>query len=292
VVLPVSTDPHLSALILDCAGKPIDLGRPQVMGILNLTPDSFSDGGRFLTRDAALKHAWQMVEEGAAFVDVGGESTRPGAPPVSEEEELARVLPIIASLAQELPVPISIDTCKARVMHEAVAAGAGLINDVMALRAPGSLQAAVASGVPVCLMHMQGEPRTMQVAPAYDDVVADVADFLKQRVADCEAAGMPRERLLLDPGFGFGKTLAHNLTLLRRLDEFAALGLPILVGLSRKSMIGSLLGEAPVNDRINGSLAAAVLAAAKGAAIIRTHDVRATVEAMKVVSGVLFNAQE
>lgn len=286
-----STDP-IPALILDCGGKPLDLGRPQVMGILNLTPDSFSDGGSFLARDVALRHAWRMVEEGAAIIDIGGESTRPGAQPVSAEDELARVLPIIEALAGEIPVPISIDTCKATVMRAAVSAGAGMINDVLALSAPGSLQAAAQSGVPVCLMHMQGEPRTMQHSPHYADVVAEVRDFLAQRIAICVAAGIPRERLLLDPGFGFGKTLAHNLALLRQLGDIASLAIPILVGLSRKSMIGTLLGDAPVTERANGGLAAAVLAAAKGAAIIRTHDVRATVEAMKVVTAVISSAQK
>jgi dihydropteroate synthase len=262
------------------------------MGILNLTPDSFSDGGRFLAREAALKHAWRMVEEGAAIIDIGGESTRPGAQPVSSEDELARVLPIIEALAGEIPVPISIDTCKAIVMREAVSAGAGMINDILALCGPGALQAAAESGVPICLMHMQGEPRTMQRSPRYDDVVAEVRDFLAQRVEICEAAGIPRARLLLDPGFGFGKSLAHNLALLRRLSDIACLGMPMLVGLSRKSMIGSLLGDAPVNERVNGSLAAAVVAATQGAAIIRTHDVRATADAMKVVSAVISSAQK
>lgn len=274
-------------MILDCAGKPLDLGRPQVMGILNLTPDSFSDGGRFLDRDTALRHAWRMVEEGAAIIDIGGESTRPGAQPVSEEQELERVIPLIEALARELPVPVSIDTLKAKVMREAVSAGAGMINDVLALQGPGALQAAADCAVPVCLMHMQGEPRTMQRAPQYADVVAEVRGFLERRMQECVAAGIPREHILFDPGFGFGKSLQHNLALLRQLGELVALGAPVLVGFSRKSMIGALLGGAPVAERVQGSVAAAVLAAAAGAVVIRAHDVRETVEAMKVVAAVV-----
>jgi len=257
------------------------------MGILNLTPDSFSDGGRFLDRDAALRQAWRMLEEGAAIIDIGGESTRPGARPVSEEQELERVIPLIEALAAELPVPISVDTLKARVMREAVSAGAGMINDVLALQGPGALEAAADCGVPVCLMHMQGEPRTMQETPRYVDVVAEVGDFLRRRMAACVAAGIPRERILLDPGFGFGKSLQHNLALLRRLGSLVALGAPVLVGISRKSMIGTLLGGVPVGERVQGSVAAAVLAAASGARVIRVHDVRETVQAMNVVTAVM-----
>lgn len=257
------------------------------MGILNLTPDSFSDGGRFLDRDVALAHAREMVEAGAAFIDIGGESTRPGAQPVSAEEEMARVVPVIEVLAGEIDVPISIDTSKPAVMLEAVAAGAGMINDVMALQAPGALAAAVETAVPVCLMHMQGQPRSMQKAPSYTDVVAEVGQFLAERMQACLAAGLPRSRILLDPGFGFGKTLAHNLSLLKHLRTFAALDAPMLVGISRKSMIGALLDDAPVQARIPGSLSAAVLAVMQGAAIIRTHDVRETVDALKVAHAVM-----
>jgi dihydropteroate synthase len=273
-------------VILDCGGKPLDLGRPQVMGILNLTPDSFSDGGRFLARDAALRHAERMLAEGAAIIDIGGESTRPGAQPVNVEQELARVMPVIEALAPELPIPLSVDTSKPQVMRESVAAGAGMINDILALRAPGALEAAAATGVPVCLMHMQGEPRTMQREPRYEDVVAQVRGFLAERAAACEAAGIGRERLLLDPGFGFGKTLAHNLSLLRHLASLGSLGLPLLVGISRKSMIGALLDGAPAEHRLQGSVAAAVVAVMQGAAIIRAHDVRETVEALKIVAAV------
>jgi dihydropteroate synthase len=256
------------------------------MGILNITPDSFSDGGRFLQLQDALSRARQMVDEGAAIVDIGGESTRPGADPVSEQEELDRVIPVIEALAPELPVPLSIDTGKPRVMREAVRAGAGLINDVLALRADGALEAAVASEVPVCLMHMQGEPRSMQGSPTYADVVTEVKRFLQQRVEACIEAGIPRQRILIDPGFGFGKTLEHNLKLLQGLAGFADLQVPVLVGISRKSMIGSLLGDVPVAQRLYGSLAAAVLAVMAGAAIIRTHDVGATVDALKVTRAV------
>jgi dihydropteroate synthase len=258
------------------------------MGILNLTPDSFSDGGRFLARDAALSHALEMVQAGAAIIDIGGESTRPGAQPVSIEQELDRVVPVIEALADEIPVPISIDTFKPAVMREAVSAGAGMINDIMALRTPGALQAAAETAVPVCLMHMQGEPRTMQDAPRYRDVVVDVRTFLAERLEACRAAGIPGNRILLDPGFGFGKSLAHNLSLLKHLRAFSILDAPILVGISRKSMIGSLLGGVPVQERVSGGLAAAVLAVIEGAAVIRTHDVRETVDALKVASAVMF----
>jgi dihydropteroate synthase len=273
-------------LILDCGDRPIDLGKPQVMGILNLTPDSFSDGGLYERKEAALAHARQMAAAGAAIIDLGGESTRPGAEPVSEQQELERVIPVLETLSRELDVALSIDTSKPGVMREAVAAGAGLINDVAALRAPGALQTAAELQLPVCLMHMRGEPRTMQQSPAYGDVVQDVMTFLRERILACQAAGIPRSRLLIDPGFGFGKTLAHNLQLLKRLDELRALAVPVLVGLSRKSMIGALLGDAPVDERLHGSVAAAVLAVLKGAVIVRTHDVRATVDAFRVVTAV------
>jgi len=274
-------------MILDCAGKRLDLSQPRVMAILNVTPDSFSDGGRFVTADAALARARIMVEEGADIIDIGGESTRPGAQAVSLQEELDRVIPIVRILSSELAVPISIDTSKAEVMVEAVNAGAGLINDVMGLRTPGALEAAARSSVPVCLMHMQGEPRTMQQAPVYQDVVADIERFFEERVAASVAAGIPRERLLLDPGFGFGKTLEHNLSLLNHLDRFSRLKLPLLVGISRKSMIGAVLDGAPVGQRLYGSLACAVMAVERGASIVRVHDVKPTVDAIKMTAAVM-----
>ncbi len=273
------------SLRLDCGGKPLDLSAPRVMGVLNVTPDSFSDGGRYAASADALARAQAMVAEGAAIIDVGGESTRPGAPPVEVAEELRRVLPVVEALAAALPVPVSIDTSKPEVIRQAVAAGAGLVNDVRALRAPGALEAAAGAGVPVCLMHMQGEPGTMQAEPRYQDVVAEVIAFLEQRVAACEGAGIPPARILIDPGFGFGKTVEHNLRLLNRLDRLAATGLPVLVGLSRKSLIGKIL-DAPVDLRLYGSLAAAVVAVMRGARVVRTHDVRATVEALAVVRAV------
>jgi dihydropteroate synthase len=273
--------------VLDCAGKPVDLQRPRVMGILNITPDSFSDGGVFISRDVALERARAMVAEGADILDIGGESTRPGARAVSAQEELDRVIPVIQTIAAELGVPVSVDTNKATVMREAVAAGAGMINDVMALQDAGALAAAAALGVPVCLMHMQGLPRTMQQKPQYQDVVAEVMAFLRARVEACLASGIPRSRLLLDPGFGFGKTLRHNLLLLRHLERFNELRLPLLVGISRKSMIGAVLGDAPVDQRLSGGLACAVMAVERGAAIIRTHDVKATADALRMAHAVM-----
>jgi len=272
-------------MILDCAGKRLDLSRPQVMGILNVTPDSFSDGGCYQRTQAALQHASKMVADGAAIIDVGGESTRPGAPAVTISEELDRVLPVVEALSRELPVPISIDTSKAMVMREAVKAGAGFINDVAALQTAGALEAVAESLVPVSLMHMQGKPRTMQSAPHYDNVVREVCDYLLHRVAICQSVGIQKERLVIDPGFGFGKSLAHNLALLKAIPEFVATGLPVLVGISRKSMIGTLL-NAVLGERVIGSVAAAVLAANAGAKIIRVHDVKETVEALKIVSAV------
>ena len=271
--------------MLDCAGKILDLSHPIVMGVLNVTPDSFSDGGNFLSPEAALDHARQMVEEGTAIIDVGGESTRPGAATVSEQEELQRVIPVIKGIAAELPVVISIDTRKAAVMRAAVAAGAGLINDVYALREEGALEVAAQLEVPVCLMHMQGKPRTMQAAPYYEDVVAEVRAFLAERVAVCERAGIPREKLLIDPGFGFGKSLDHNLQLLKHLDAFNDLGLPMVVGVSRKSLIGAVLGVT-AGERLYGSIALAAVAVWQGAAIIRAHDVAATVQAIKMTAAV------
>ncbi|MGD8308015.1 MAG: dihydropteroate synthase [Chromatiales bacterium] len=267
---------------LDCAGRMLDLSRPRVMGILNVTPDSFSDGGSFVSPAKAAGHARRMVEAGADLVDIGGESTRPGAQAVPVQEELDRVVPLVERLAAELPVPLSVDTSKPEVMRAAAAAGAGMINDVMALRAPGALVAASESGLPVCLMHMQGEPRTMQRDPHYADVVAEVRAFLAERVQACEAAGISRNRLVLDPGFGFGKTLGHNLSLLKHLDALVDSGLPVLAGVSRKSMIGRLLGDVPAQDRLYGSLAAAVIAVERGARILRVHDVGPTVEALRV----------
>jgi len=272
-------------MVLDCAGKKLNLNPPAVMGVLNVTPDSFSDGGRYLEFDAALRRAESMVAEGAAIIDVGGESTRPGAPPVSVQEELDRLLPVVERLARELPIPISVDTSKPEVMREAARVGAGLINDVRALQIPGAVDAAVASGLSVCLMHLRGEPATMQQEPCYSNVVNEVYAFLAERVQICQAAGIPRERILVDPGFGFGKTLDHNLRLLRHLDRFTDLAAGVLVGISRKSMIGLLL-HAPVDQRLSGSLAAAVIASWQGAKIIRTHDVRETVQALCVCAAV------
>lgn len=271
--------------MLDCAGKPLDLSRPQVMGILNITPDSFSDGGVFFAPDTALGHAREMVAEGAAIIDVGGESTRPGAAPVPLQEELRRVIPVIEVLCATLSVPVSIDTRNPAVMQAAVAAGAGLINDVNALQAPGAMEMAASLGVPVCLMHMQGLPESMQENPDYGDVVAEVRQFLTGRAAACIAAGIPQEQILLDPGFGFGKTTRHNLLLLRHLEDLVAEGYPVLVGLSRKSLIGNVLGL-PVDERLYPGVALAVLAVWQGAAIVRTHDVRATREAVAMCHAV------
>lgn len=258
----------------------------QVMGILNVTPDSFSDGGEFANRDTALRHVEQMVAEGVDIIDIGGESTRPGAQAVSAEQELDRVLPVLRAIDERFDVPVSVDTSKALVMREALAADAAMINDVRALQEEGALAACVGSDKPVCLMHMQGQPRTMQENPQYDNVVSDVSAFFAERIAACESAGIARSRLILDPGFGFGKTLDHNVELLARLDQFASFGLPLLAGLSRKSMLGSLLGKddavRPVRKRLYGSLAAALVSVQKGATILRVHDVAATVDMLKV----------
>lgn len=270
---------------LDCNGRLLDLGHPQVMGVLNITPDSFSDGGRCLDPGAALESAREMVEAGAAIIDIGGESTRPGATPVPENLELERVIPVVELLAAELTVPLSVDTMKPRVMQAAVAAGAGLINDVYALRSEGALETAAELGVPVCLMHMQGDPQTMQQQPRYNDVVADVAEFLAERVAACEEAGIARGRIILDPGFGFGKTADHNLSLLKGLGAITRLGFPVLAGLSRKSLIQHVLGR-PLEARLAGSVALATMAAWQGAGIIRAHDVRETVDAVRLADAV------
>jgi dihydropteroate synthase len=272
-------------LTLRCRDKTLDLSRPLVMGVLNVTPDSFSDGGRFLALDAAVAQGVRLAGEGAALIDVGGESTRPGAEPVAVEEELRRVVPVIERLCAATRAVISVDTGKPEVMRAALAAGAGLVNDVYALRAPGALQAVAASGCGLCLMHMQGEPRTMQAAPRYTDVVGEVRAFLGERVDACLAAGIEVQRIAIDPGFGFGKTREHNLTLLRHLRELTTGGLPVLVGLSRKSMVGTLTGRPP-GERVNGSVALAVVAALAGARIIRAHDVAATVDALQVVAAV------
>ena len=270
---------------LRCGGRTLDLQRPVVMGVLNLTPDSFSDGGRYVEPDQALARALALAAEGAAIIDLGGESTRPGADPVTAEEERSRVLPVLERLRPRTRAILSVDTSKPELMRAAAAAGADLINDVYALRAPGALEAAAESGCAVCLMHMQGEPRTMQRAPQYTDVVAEVHAFLRERVGACRAAGIADERLVLDPGFGFGKTLEHNLTLLRHLEELRIDGLPILAGLSRKSMIGTITGKLS-RERVHGSVAAALIAAQNGARILRVHDVAATVDALKVLAAV------
>ncbi|WP_363796395.1 dihydropteroate synthase [Lysobacter firmicutimachus] len=268
--------------ILDCNGRPLKLDRPRVMGIVNVTPDSFSDGGAHDSVEAAVAHALRLAEEGADLLDVGGESTRPGAGEVSVEEELRRTIPVIERLARETPLPISIDTSKPEVMRAAVAAGAGLINDVYALRREGALAAAAGLGVPVVLMHMQGEPRSMQREPVYDDVVAEVHRFLAERVFAAEMAGIAKKRIVVDPGFGFGKTLAHNLSLLAQLERFAELGVPLLAGLSRKRSIGELTGREDARERVHGSVAAHLIAAQRGALLLRVHDVAATVDALKV----------
>jgi dihydropteroate synthase len=271
-------------MYLQCGPHKLDLSRPVVMGVVNVTPDSFSDGGKFLDRSKAVDHARQLVEEGAAILDIGGESTRPGAAEVSVEEELRRVVPVVEALAG-MGAVISVDTSKPEVMKAAAAAGAGIINDVRALALRGALEAAAESGCAVCLMHMQGDPRTMQQAPSYGNVVTEVKAFLLDRAQSCRIAGIPAERLSLDPGFGFGKTLEHNAALLRELDTFADTGLPLVVGLSRKSMLQKILGR-PVGERLYGSLALAVMAAMKGAHIVRAHDVAATADALKTVAAI------
>lgn len=267
---------------LDCAGRVLVLDRPRVMGIVNVTPDSFSDGGEHASVDAAVAHALRLAGEGADILDIGGESTRPGAAEVSVDEELARVIPVIERLSAEVDVPISIDTSKPEVMRAAIAAGAGMINDVHALRREGALDTAAALGVPVVLMHMQGEPRSMQQAPDYDDVVAEVHRFLAERIFSAEMAGIAKKKIVIDPGFGFGKTTAHNLALLARLDRFADLGVPVLAGLSRKRSIGELTGRDDPHARVHGSVAAHLIAAQRGAMLLRVHDVAATVDAIKV----------
>ena len=259
---------------------------PAVMGILNVTPDSFSDGGRFVGRDAAVRQAEVMARDGAHIIDIGGESTRPGAADISEQEELDRVIPVIEAVVAAVDAPVSIDTSKAAVMRAAVASGAAMINDIRALREEGALQAAVALQRPVCLMHMLGQPRTMQQQPEYGDVVAEVRDFLAQRVRECVAAGLAEDSIVVDPGFGFGKTPRHNVELLSNLRQLRSTGRPVLVGLSRKSTLGALTGR-DVEDRMPASIAAAVIAVIEGAAIVRVHDVRETVDALRVAAAVM-----
>jgi len=273
-------------MILRCGRFELALDRPRVIGVLNVTPDSFSDGGRFLEMDAALEHARRMIEEGADIIDIGAESTRPGATPTSESDEMRRIVPLLERLSGS-GVPVSIDTRKPAVMRAAIAAGASMINDVAALRAPGALEtlAGAAKPVAVCLMHMRGEPASMQQHVAYTDVVAEVRGFLAERAGACEATGIARERIVVDPGFGFGKTVAHNLVLLRELAQIVALGYPVLAGLSRKSTIGAITGR-EVGERVAGSLGAALAAVARGAKLVRVHEVRETVDALKVWNAV------
>ena len=266
---------------LDCNGRPLELDRPRIAGIVNVTPDSFADGGRFLEPQQAIEHGLKLVEEGADLLDIGGESTRPGAEEVDSAMEIARVVPVIEALVARTTVPISIDTSKPEVMRAAVAAGAGLINDVRALRADGALDAAAALGVPVVLMHMQGDPRTMQDDPQYDDVVGEVHRFLTDRLFACQMAGIDKKKILVDPGFGFGKTLEHNLALLRDLARFAEIA-PVVAGLSRKATIGTLTGRVAHADRAAGSAAAALIAVQNGALIVRVHDVAMTRDVLAV----------
>jgi dihydropteroate synthase len=267
---------------LDCAGRVLKLDRPRVLGIVNVTPDSFADGGEHATTDAAVAHGLRLAEEGADALDVGGESTRPGAQEVSLEEEMRRVIPVIERLARETTLPIGVDTSKPDVMRAAIAAGAGMINDVYALRRDGALETAASLHVPVVLMHMQGEPRSMQDAPQYDDVVGDVHRFLAERIFAAEMAGIAKKQIVVVPGFGFGKTLAHNLALLAQLERFTELGVPVLAGLSRKKSIGELTGRDDPHARVHGSVAAHLVAAQRGAKLLRVHDVAATVDALKV----------
>ncbi len=270
---------------LDCAGRLLRLDRPRIMGIVNVTPDSFSDGGRYADTDTAVMHGLRLIEEGVDILDIGGESTRPGAEEVSAEKEIARVVPVIERLSRKTAIPIGIDTSKPEVMRAAVAAGAGLINDVYALRREGALDAARELGVPVALMHMQGEPRSMQDAPHYEDVVGEVKRFLADRLFACELAGIPKSRLIVDPGYGFGKNLEHNLDLLARQAEIAGLGVPLLAGLSRKRMLGEITGR-EVSERMPASVAAHLIAAQNGAAILRVHDVEPLRDALAVWNAV------
>lgn len=271
-------------MFLNCGNFRLSLARPLIMGVINVTPDSFSDGGLYLATTAAVAHARQLISEGADLLDIGGESTRPGAVPVTLDEERRRVLPVLEALT-DAGVPLSVDTQKPELMREAAAAGAAMINDISGFEAPGALDAVTGTDCALCIMHKQGDPQTMQQSPQYADVVSEVRDYLQQRVAAARQAGVARERLVVDPGFGFGKTLNHNLELLRRLDEIAAPGVPVLAGLSRKSMIGKLTGR-DAGDRLAGSVAAALFAVQRGAAIVRVHDVAATRDALVVWNAV------
>lgn len=269
-------------MMIAANNKSLDLSRPHVMAILNVTPDSFSDGGKYNSIELALAQVDKMIKAGVSIVDVGGESTRPGAPDVSLEEELRRVVPVIKAIREKYDVWISVDTSKAEVMRQAIDAGADLINDIRSLQEPGALEVAAEAKLPICLMHMKGQPRTMQVAPHYDDVMSDVSAFLEERIAACEAAGIDKSQLILDPGFGFGKTIEHNYHMLAHLEKFHEFGLPILAGMSRKSMIFKLLDK-PAAECTNASVVCATIAAMKGAQVIRVHDFEETIEAMKVV---------
>ena len=271
---------------LDCNGRPLVLDRARVMGIVNVTPDSFSDGGAHDNVDTAVAHGLRLAAEGADILDVGGESTRPGAEPVGVEEELRRVIPVIERLARECPLPISVDSSKPEVMRAAVAAGAGMLNDVHALRGEGALDAAASLATPVVLMHMQGEPRSMQAEPHYEDVVSEVFRFLAERIFAAEMAGIDKKRIVIDPGFGFGKNRDHNLALLAQLRRFEELGVPLLAGLSRKKTIGELTGRSDPRERVHGSVAAHLIAAQHGARLLRVHDVAATVDALQVWNAV------
>ncbi|MFB9216592.1 dihydropteroate synthase [Vibrio sinaloensis] len=275
-------------MIITANNKSLDLSTPQVMGILNVTPDSFSDGGKFNSLDNALRQAETMIEAGVTIIDIGGESTRPGAPDVALEEELQRVIPVIKAIRQQHDVWISIDTSKAEVMRQAALAGADIINDVRALQEPQALEVAAQTGLPICLMHMQGQPRTMQANPHYDDLLKEVGEFLEQRIAACESVGIGRNQLILDPGFGFGKTIEHNYQMLAHLEQFHQFGLPILAGMSRKSMLFKLLEKTPA-ECVAASVSCATIAAMKGAQIIRVHDFEQTLDAIKIVSMVQAN---
>ena len=281
-----------SSRLFDFAGKKLDLSISHTMGILNVTPDSFSDGGELMSDNGmvslskVLERAEKMVNAGAAILDIGGESTRPGAKEVSSQQEMDRVLPVVEAVKRNLDVIISVDTSNPELIRQCPAAGAGLINDVRALAREGALEASASAALPVCLMHMQGSPKDMQNAPGYDDIITDIAGFLAQRVKACNDAGIANDRILLDPGFGFGKTLEHNLELLSRLDELQALKLPLLIGVSRKRMIGTITGRSE-KDRIPGSIAAAVIGVMNGARLVRTHDVAETVDAIKICNEVL-----
>ena len=275
-------------MIFFCGQYKLDLTQPKVMGIVNITPDSFSDGGRYISTNKAVEHALKLVEEGANILDIGGESTRPGATPVGLDEELSRVLPVIKALLEVVKIPLSIDTYKPQVMQAAIAAGVSIVNDIKALQEPGALELVSKSGVGVCLMHMQGTPQTMQIAPQYNEVVADVKAFLIMRLQASIVAGIEKNRILIDPGFGFGKRTEHNITLLQNLANIADIGQPLLVGLSRKSVLGQVLGDNQA-DRVSASIATSVIAVINGANVLRVHDVKATVDALKVVMAIQGN---